>query len=108
MQLIFSRSQVFTLCKVLDAIEEREEFDNVAGITIEPLEVQAEADEDSGDEELDPGLANKPTGFRLRAQAHLLQKKITIVIPTVQMLKLKLKRLKRGRNHQLKKRERIG
>ena len=63
MQLIFSRGQVFTIFEVLDAIEEREEFDNVAGITIEPLEVQVETDEESGYEELDPGSANKPTGF---------------------------------------------
>ena len=63
MELIFSRGQVFPVCEVLDAIEEGEEFDHVAGITIEPLEVQAETDEDSGDEELDPGSTSRLTSF---------------------------------------------
>ena len=74
MPLIFSRDQVFTVCEVLDAIEEGEEFDNVAGIAIEPPEVRAETDEDSGDEDLDPGSANRLTGFQLRARAHLLRR----------------------------------
>ena len=42
----FFRDQVFTVCEVLDAIEEGEEFDNVAGIAIEPPGVRAETDED--------------------------------------------------------------
>ena len=81
---MFSRGQVFPVCEVLDAIEEGEEFDHVAGITIEPLEVQAETDEDSGDDE-----------------------EITILIPTMQMMKFKLRRLKLRRNHRLQKRKRI-
>ena len=60
---MFSRGQVFPVCEVLDAIEEGDEFDHVAGITIEPPEVQAETDKDSGVEELDPGSASRLTSF---------------------------------------------
>ena len=59
---------------MLDAIEEGEEFDNVAEIAIEPPEVRTETDEDSGDEDLDPGSANRLTGFQMRARAHLLRR----------------------------------
>ena len=56
-------------------MEEGEDFDDVAGIAIESPEERAEADEDSRDEELDPGLANRHTSFQLRARAHLLRRK---------------------------------
>ena len=59
---------------MLDAIEEGEEFNDVAGIAIEPLEVRTETNEDSGDEEFDPRSANRLTGFQLRARAHLQRK----------------------------------
>ena len=42
----------------MDAFEEGEEFDDVTGIAIEPLEVRAETDE-----ELHSGLASRLTGF---------------------------------------------
>ena len=58
LRFIFSRDQVFTVCKVLDAIEEGEEFDDVTGIAIEPPEVRAETDE-----ELDSGSASRLTDF---------------------------------------------
>ena len=48
LRFIFSRDQVFTLCKVMDALEEGEEFDDVTGIAIEPPKVRAETDEDLG------------------------------------------------------------
>ena len=72
MLLIFSKNDDFTVCEFLDAIEEGDEFDDLAGIAIEPPEVRAETDEDSGDEELD--LANRLTGLQLQAQAHLLRR----------------------------------
>ena len=58
LRFIFFRDQVFTVCKVLDAIEEGEEFDDVTGIAIEPPEVRAETVE-----ELDPGSASMLTGL---------------------------------------------
>ena len=38
-RFIFSRDQVFIVGKVLDTIEEGEEFDGVTGIAIKPPEV---------------------------------------------------------------------
>ena len=58
LRFIFSRDQVFTVCKVMDALEEGEEFDDVTGIAIEPSEVRVEPDE-----ELDRGSASRLTGF---------------------------------------------
>ena len=58
---------------MLDAIEEGVDFGDVAEIAIEPPEVHAETNQDSGDEEPDPDATNKLTGFQLRAQAHLLR-----------------------------------
>ena len=58
----------------MDANEEGEEFDDVAGNSIEPQEVQVETNKDSGDEELDPGSANRLSDFQLQARAHLLQR----------------------------------
>ena len=43
----------------MDALEEGEEFDDVTGIAIELPEVRAETDE-----ELDPDLASRLTGFK--------------------------------------------
>ena len=63
LRFVFSRDQVFTVCKVLDAIEEGEEFDDAAGIAIKTPEVQTETNEDSGNEEFDPRSANMLTGF---------------------------------------------
>ena len=59
---------------MLDAIKEGVDFGDVAGIAIEPPQVHAETDEDSGDEEPDPDAANRLTGFQLRAQTHLLRR----------------------------------
>ena len=43
---------------MLNAIDEGDEFDDVAGIAIEPPGVRAATDEDSGEKELDFGLAH--------------------------------------------------
>ena len=89
----FSRDQVFTICKVLDAIEEEEEFNDVAGIAIEPLEVRTETNEDSGDEEFDPHRLTGSLAFDCELE-RICSEKIAILVPTIQMMKLKLRRLK--------------
>jgi len=72
--VVLYRQEIYTVYEVLDAIEDGDDLSDVAGIAIEPPEVRAETDEDSGDEEPDPGVANRLTSFQLRAQAHLLRR----------------------------------